>query len=32
MQFASGIGGQTSTIFGNFSSGLQSKITLTKIA
>jgi hypothetical protein len=32
MQFASGIGGQTSTIFGDFSSGRQSKITLTKIA
>ena len=32
MQFASRTGGQTSTIFGNFSSGLQSKITLTKIA
>jgi hypothetical protein len=32
MQFASGIGGQTSTIFGDFSLGRQSKITLTKIA
>jgi hypothetical protein len=32
MQFASGIGGQTSTIYGLFSSGYQSKITLTKIA
>ena len=32
MQFASGTGGQTSTIYGLFSSGFQSKITLTKIA
>ena len=32
MQFASGTSGQTSTIFGLFSSGFQSKITLTKIA
>ena len=32
MQFASGIGGQTSTVYGLFSSGFQSKITLTKIA
>ena len=32
MQFASGIGGQTSTIYGQFSIGYQSKITLTKIA
>ena len=32
MQFASGVGGQTSTILGLFSSGYQSKITLTKIA
>ena len=32
MQFASGVGGQTSTIYGLFSSGYQSKITLTKIA
>jgi hypothetical protein len=32
MQFASDVGGQTSTIYGNFSSGFQSKITLTKIA
>ena len=32
MQFASGVGGQTSTIYGQFSIGYQSKITLTKIA
>jgi len=32
MQFASGVGGQTSTVYGGFSSGYQSKITLTKIA
>ena len=32
MQFASGIAAQTSTIYGNFPSGFQSKITLTKIA
>ena len=32
MQFASGVGGQTSTVFGLFSTGFQSKITLTKIA
>ena len=32
MQFASGTSGQTSTINGSFSSGYQSKITLTKIA
>ena len=32
MQFASGTSGQTSTILGLFSSGYQSKITLTKIA
>ena len=32
MQFASGVAAQTSTIFGSFSLGYQSKITLTKIA
>ena len=32
MQFASGTAAQTSTIYGLFSSGYQSKITLTKIA
>ena len=32
MQFASGTVGQTSTIYGQFSIGWQSKITLTKIA
>jgi len=32
MQFASGTTAQTSTIYGLFSSGYQSKITLTKIA
>jgi len=32
MQFASGTAAQTSTIYGLFSSGFQSKITLTKIA
>jgi len=32
MQFASSFGTQTSTIYGLFSSGFQSKITLTKIA
>ena len=32
MQFASSIGGQTSTIYGDFSLGRQAKITLTKIA
>ena len=32
MQFASGVAAQTSTILGLFSSGYQSKITLTKIA
>ena len=32
MQFASGFGGQTSTIYGDFSLGRQAKITLTKIA
>ena len=32
MQFASGVGGQTSTIYGQFSIGYQSKICLTKIA
>ena len=32
MQFASGIGGQTSTINGSFSNAYKSKITLTKIA
>ena len=32
MQFASGIGGQTSTINGSFSPAYKSKITLTKIA
>lgn len=32
MQFASGTAAQTSTIYGGFSSGYQSKITLTKIA
>ena len=32
MQFASGTGGQTSTVYGLFSSGYQSKICLTKIA
>ena len=32
MQFASGVAAQTSTIYGNFPSGFQSKITLTKIA
>ena len=32
MQFASGIGGQTSTVYGNFSIGYQSKICLTKIS
>ena len=32
MQFASGTVGQTSTIYGQFSLGYQSKITLTKIA
>jgi hypothetical protein len=32
MQFASGVGGQTSTVYGQFSIGYQSKITLTKIA
>ena len=32
MQFASTTGGQTSTVYGLFSSGHQSKITLTKIA
>ena len=32
MQFASGTSGQTSTIYGLFSSGFQSKITLTKVA
>lgn len=32
MQFASGVAAQTSTIYGLFSSGYQSKITLTKIA
>ena len=32
MQFASGTVGQTSTIYGNFPLGYQSKITLTKVA
>jgi len=32
MQFASGVGGQTSAVYGQFSLGYQSKITLTKIA
>ena len=32
MQFASATGGQTSTVYGLFASGYQSKITLTKIA
>jgi len=32
MQFASGTVGQTSTIYGLFSNGYQSKITLTKIS
>lgn len=32
MQFASGVAAQTSTIYGLFSLGYQSKITLTKIA
>ena len=32
MEFASGIGGQLSTIYADFSIGRQSKITLTKIA
>jgi len=32
MQFASGTAAQTSTVYGLFSSGYQSKITLTKIA
>lgn len=32
MQFASGVAAQTSTVYGLFSSGFQSKITLTKIA
>jgi hypothetical protein len=32
MQFASGVAAQTSTIYGLFSSGFQSKITLTKIS
>ena len=32
MQFASGVAAQTSIIYGNFPSGFQSKITLTKIA
>ena len=32
MQFASGTSGQTSTIYGNFPLGYQSKICLTKIA
>ena len=32
MQFASGTVGQTSTVYGQFSIGYQSKITLTKIA
>jgi hypothetical protein len=32
MQFASSIGGQTSTVYGQFSIGYQSKICLTKIA
>jgi hypothetical protein len=32
INFASGIGGQTSTVYGQFSIGYQSKITLTKIA
>jgi hypothetical protein len=32
MQFASGVAAQTSTIYGNFPSGFQSKITLIKIA
>ena len=32
IKFASGIGGQTSTVYGQFSIGYQSKICLTKIA
>jgi hypothetical protein len=32
MQFASGIGGQTSTVYGSTLTGHQSKICLTKIA
>jgi len=32
MQFASATAAQTSTVYGLFSSGYQSKITLTKIA
>ena len=32
MQFASAVGGQTSTVYGQFSIGYQSKICLTKIA
>lgn len=32
INFASGIGGQTSTVYGQFSIGYQSKICLTKIA
>jgi hypothetical protein len=32
MQFASVVGGQTSTVYGQFSIGYQSKICLTKIA
>ena len=32
MQFASGTSGQTSTVYGQFSSGYQSKICLTKIS
>ena len=32
MQFASGTVGQTSTVYGQFSIGYQSKICLTKIA
>jgi len=32
MQFASGTAAQTSTVYGSFLIGFQSKITLTKIA
>ena len=32
INFASGVGGQTSTVYGQFSIGYQSKICLTKIA